>query len=232
MVSVVWSQPFTPNYDESLVPDYKLPDPLISQSGQPIVDRETWEKYRRGEILDLFSSEIFGLSPQPIPVGTQVVSVVGDALSGTAVRREIDLILERNGKSLTLSMLIYTPQGRTDVPIFLGLNFQGNHSVETDDRIRLPTSWMRQRDDGTTENNRATELGRGTAKEGWPAERIVHRGYGLATIYYGDIDPDFDDGFQNGIHPLFEDWSATVPEGQDCFVGWCPGRSIQTGHQQ
>jgi hypothetical protein len=226
IVSTAMSQEFVANYDEAKVPKYVLPDPLVSKSGQPVRDAQTWKTSRRAEILDLFAAHVFGRSPAPVPIVAKLVNSV-DALGGKAVRREIDLTLTRAGKSITMNMLVYTPKGKTNVPTFLGLNFQGNHALETDPGIRLPTTWMRERKDGTVENNLATENGRGVDSTDWPAEMIVSRGYGLATIYYGDIDPDFDDGFKNGIHPLFVDAVEKIAEGErwGSIAGWAYGLS-------
>ncbi len=217
-------QQFVPNYEESKVPKYTLPDPLISQDGTHVRDLITWRDVRRPEILEAFASQVYGRSPEPIPFKALPISSTDQAIGGKAVRREVDLKLERNGKSLTLSILIYTPAGATNVPTFLGLNFEGNHALEDDPSIRIPTTWFRSSDDGTVQDHRATEKGRGTATS-WPLEMILSRGYGLATIYYGDIDPDYDDGFENGMHWLFSDWVATIPadERWGSIAAWAYG---------
>jgi hypothetical protein len=85
-------------------------------------------------------------------------------------------------------------------PVFLGPNFGGNHLVWNDPDIKLPTAWVPGRD-ATVVDNKATEAGRGKQADVWNVDLIVSRGYGLATFYCGDLDPDKPD-YTDGLHPF------------------------------
>ena len=191
------------NYDESKVPRYRLPDPLTLLSGEKVADAKTWVAKRRPEILQLFKTQVYGTMPAaPKAMSFQVTSSDKDALGGKATRKEVSIHFTADKKGPRLDLLLYLPNGVDGpVPVFIGHNFRGNHTVHADPKISFNQGWMR-RGDGIT-NNRASEATRGTSASRWDIDAILAGGYGLVTCYYGDIDPDFDDDFQNGIHPLF-----------------------------
>ncbi|MHC4394900.1 MAG: alpha/beta hydrolase family protein [Planctomycetota bacterium] len=201
------------NYDESKVPKYKLPDPLTLCDGTKVKDGETWRKKRRPEILKLFREEVYGKSPEKLKTMRFVTtSVDKKALNGKATRKEVTVYFTGREQDPNMSILIYLPNDSPKpVATFVGLNFYGNHSIHPDDGISLSKRWMRTRAGHGIVNNRATAASRGKSARRWAIESILGRGYGLATIYYGDIDPDFDDGFKNGVHPLFYKQGQTEP---------------------
>lgn len=201
------------NYDESKVPHFTLPDPLVMADGRPVTDAATWRTKRRPEILRLFETCVYGrVPPGPKKIAAELRSEAKDTLGGKATRKEVRIRLADRPNDWKMDVLVYLPNGaRGPVPLFCGLNFYGNHAIHADPGITLSDAWMRPTPNMGNENNRATEKARGMNAASWPVEMILARGYGLATIYYGDIDPDFDDGFQNGVQPLFYRPGQTQP---------------------
>ncbi len=190
-------------YDEAQVSAYTLPDPLQMADGSSITTQDAWPQ-RRAELLDAFATQVYGKTPdQPLPLQATVTDIDNQALRGCATRKQVTITLGTGEKRLVIHLLIYAPNGVGPYPTFLGLNFAGNHAIHLDPAIHLSQQWMRENPEGGIVNHCATEASRGQAASRWAVEQIVERGYALATIYYGDLDPDFDDGFQNGVHPLF-----------------------------
>lgn len=194
------AQPAAPNYDEAQVPAYALPDPLVCADGTRISTVRTWEKKRRPELLRLFEEQVYGRAPQRPQrrLPCEIISQATDAFGGKATRKEVTVWLTGQKGGPSLNLLIFRPNGvKGRVPAFLGLNFGGNHAVTSDPAVQLAGSWLPQ-GSGVT-NNRATEAGRGREASRWPIEKILSRGYALVTAYYGDIEPDFAEGWKLGL---------------------------------
>jgi hypothetical protein len=213
LLSAVETQALEVNYDESKVPKYVLPDPLLLADGTKVTDANMWRQRRRPEILRLFERHVYGKAPgRPDGMNFTISSVDTEALAAKATRKQISVYFTGKKDGPKMDILIYIPNARPrPVPAFLGLNFYGNHSIHTDPGITLSKQWMRNNKKCCVIDNRATEDSRGVRLHRWPVEVILQRGYALATIYYGDIDPDFDDGFKNGVHPLFYNKGQTRP---------------------
>jgi hypothetical protein len=219
-------QPQLPvNYDESQVPDYTLPDPLAPEHGRA-VDSSGWPERRRA-ILALFEEHVYGrASATPVRLRAEAGPAT-PALGGLALRKEIVVALGDRDDGPTMTILCYLPaEQRGPAPLFLGLNFFGNHAVSADPGITLSSQWMLDAPDKGIVEHRATEASRGVCASRWPVELIVRRGYGLATVYYGDLDPDFDDGFRNGVHGLFpSDGPARPGDAWGAIGAWAWGLS-------
>lgn len=219
---------FEPLFDESGVPDYSLPDPLVLDDGTVVAGDETWWSERRPEIFTLFESEVYGRAPAP-PDGMRFELTSGDkeALNGMATRKEISIYLT-DAERPRLDVLLYVPNAvDRPAPAFLGLNYYGNQSIYPDAGITISDQWMRDASSFGIENHRATPRSRGVRTSRWPVESLLRRGYALATLYYGDVDPDFDDGFRNGVHPLFYDAGQThpAPDEWGSIAAWAWGLS-------
>lgn len=187
------------NYDEAKVGSYTVPDPLVGKDGKKIVAPESWYA-RRPEVLRGFQDLMYGHTPElPVKLRSAVLSTRADAVDGLATRTIVRLQFFDSPDAPQIDLMVYVPNKATKpVPMFLGLNFSGNASVDDDPTIPLPTGWMRPKK-GAVVNNRATEALRGASTSRWPIRMAIQRGYGVATLYYGDVEPDHIDGWRAGI---------------------------------
>ena len=201
----LFSQQKKANYDESKIPAYTLPNPLQCIDGNIIKSADEWMNKRRPEILNLFKREVYGAVPQgKIGQSYKVVSIKRDALDGLATRKLVEISLSANKKNVILNVLLYIPNDvKGKVPAFLGLNFVGNQSLTMEKDIPITKNYVLNSKQYGVSDHKAGEQTRGCKSSRWPIKEILQKGYALAACHYGDIDPDFDDGFQNGVHPLF-----------------------------
>jgi hypothetical protein len=199
------------NYDESKVGDLPLPPLLTSADGSIVTTPEDWETKRRSEVLELFRNHVYGRTPVvPIQPTFAVTDTKRDALDGLATRKLVHISLPQYPQWPGMDVMLHVPNfAGGPVPVFCGLNFYGNHAVTTDFDVPLSNRWISESSEKQIVNNRATEASRSLDSHRWQMERILRRGFAIATVYYGDIEPDHGDGWRDGIR------AAMSPHGRE-----------------
>ena len=181
------------NLDEAKVGTYTLPPLLTLGDGTVVRTAEAWTRKRRPEILQLYQDNVHGRTPTALPrdLTWKVVEEDRHALGGSAHRKQIEMRFSKQADAPVMHVLLYTPaaaKGR--VPVFLVIHFNGNWAVVDDPGVQLYEIWDRK----TKQRSKpGADVARGTSKE-WDVPYVLAHGYGIATVYYGDIEPDFEGG--------------------------------------
>jgi hypothetical protein len=215
-----------PSYDESSVPPYTLPDPLRLESGEAVRGPEDFLRRRRPELLELFTRYVYGRVEGTLSLDASWRKPLTPFGNGLGSRGELAVVLQSpNGRSLELSVLVHVPPASTPRPAFLGLNLFGNHTLHPDPWISLPRGWLPENAALGLQGHTVTDASRGMHSGRWPVELVLSRGYALVTAYAGDIDPDFDDGFENGLHGLLPRAERRADDAPGTIAAWAYGMS-------
>ena len=167
-----------------------LPDPLLALDGSKVTSRSQWFNERRPELQALFSYYMYGpIPPKPAHFHPRLTGEYHDFLNGKATLKLFTLETG-SGNAPRIDLMVVLPKKHDGpTPVFLAMDFCGNHTLTADPRVPLSKTWLSKSCPGCPRNV-ATDAGRGAQATNWPLEEIVNRGYGLAAFYSGDVDSD------------------------------------------
>jgi pimeloyl-ACP methyl ester carboxylesterase len=175
--------------------------PLLFSEG---MTKRGWENQRREELLSLFRNEVYGKVPDEssLQVSFRVAEQMEGVsiMSGNALRKTVEVTVQRNGLSHSFPFVLFIPLGVTHpVPTMLTLC---NRGIADADPSRSFLSSF------------------------WPAETIVAQGFAAAIVLTHDIAPDYDEGFSLGLHALFPEYRENRPANLWGAIGaWAWGLS-------
>jgi rhamnogalacturonyl hydrolase YesR len=181
------------NLDESKVPPYEEPDPLLTKEGRRVSTAKEWEKEQKPAIYELFEKNVYGRMPTvKIPVRATTTSVDPSAVEGLAIRKEVTLWFSPADTAARLHVVMYLPKNiHKPVPVFVGYSFGGNATVRESPQ--------------------------------WPLKEILARGYGVVSAWYWDIEPDRADGWQTGIRTRLSGLLQIEPYEWSAIGAWAWG---------
>lgn len=209
------------NYTEARVGDYHLPDPLVLASGERVRDAEIWYQKRRPELLRLFEEHQFGRCPgRPEDLRFNVFEEGTLTLGGLARRKQVTVSFTAEASGPQMDVLVYQPvEASHAVPVLLYLSFTANNLAVDDPNVKVGRIWNRQR-------QRVPATGR-RRFGGLNVRPFLEKGIAVATVYYGDIDPDFQGGLPHGVRQTYlkEGQSAPAANEWGAIAAWAWGLS-------
>ena len=193
------SQELPPNYDESKVPDYVLPEVMKTTEGKLVKNKNEWERSRRGEILSLFENTIYGQMPKLFDsIKYSIKHENKTSMHGKAHLKEVLIEVFYRKKSVKIDLVLFVPTNvKKPVPAFLLIN---NRGKENTDPTRI------------------------TKSDFWPAEVVVDAGYAIAAFHVDDLAPDNKDLFMNGVLQLYPE-QLEADNGMRAIGAWAWGAS-------
>jgi hypothetical protein len=209
------------NYEEALVGNYTLPDPLVLANGQPVLDAKTWYGQQRPEIVRLFEEKQYGRAPgRPSGESFEVFEKAAPALDGKATRRQVTVYFSSDKAGPKADLLLYLPaQAQKPVPVLLNIGFSANSSTVNDPGIKPGMVW--DKDKKRVPASQGITIGKLNPLP------FLEQGIGVATVYYGDIDPDFAGGIPYGVRKLYLKPGQTEPAADEwgSIAAWAWGLS-------
>src|SRR5207249_3748702 len=142
LLSAMLTADFPP--PDQLRPIPSLPDPLVMLDGTKVTTKEQWQAKRKPELKALFQHYMYGRLP-PTPKRQRYTVLFKDekALDGKATMSEVKITFEDPSLRQAIHVLLVVPNKVKKPPVFVGMNFCGNHTLLDDERIHLPEGWVR-----------------------------------------------------------------------------------------
>jgi hypothetical protein len=210
------------NYDEAKVGAYTLADPLVMNNGKHVRNAKEWSAKRRAEIVELFETQQYGRAPgRPADESFEIVDKGTPTLDGKAIRKLVTIHLMKDPAAPKIDLLIYLPaNAKKPVPMLLSINFTAVSNAVEDPGIKLETIW-----DPKTN----TRIPAAQSRFFRPTNilPLLEAGFGYATFYYGDVDPDYETGFSNGIRARYlkPGQKDRAPDEWGSIAAWAWGMS-------
>jgi hypothetical protein len=209
------------NYDEALTGTYTLPDPLVFPNGKKVKNARQWEKKRRPQVVALFEEFQYGRAPAaPKDLSFNVFDRGTPALNGTAIRKQVTVYFTKDTSEYKMDILIYVPAGAVKpVPLFFNVRLSPNATVVDDPGIKRGFMWG--------SDGKKVPVQRTGRFGGLDLNKFLSQGIGFATVYCGDIEPDFAEGIKYGIrgHYLKEGTEYPAPDEWGAISAWSWGLS-------